>query len=246
MPGPVTGPGGAAPLVGVSSYLVQARWGPWDQRAALVPDTYVRWLRRAGNQVALLPPADPAAAGAALARVDALVVPGGPDVGPVHYGAAPDPHTRADGPERDHWELALVRAALAAGKPVLGICRGAQLLNVALGGGLEQHLPDRLGHTEHSGTPGRFGRHEVRTRPGTLLGRLLPGSVDVATYHHQAVGRLGRGLEAAAHSADDVIEAVELPGARFVLGVQWHPEADEDLRLARALAEAARGLAATG
>ncbi|MGW6704023.1 gamma-glutamyl-gamma-aminobutyrate hydrolase family protein [Streptomyces sp. NPDC054956] len=231
----------AGPLIGVSTYREQARWGAWDQPADLVPHGYTRWLRAGGALVGLLPPADPALAAAAIARVDALVVPGGPDVEPARYGAARDPRTGRPSAARDDWELALIAAALDRGIPLLGICRGAQLLNVALGGTLEQHVPDRVGHEAHSGRPGAFGSHTVSPVPGTLLAALLPDPVEVATYHHQAVATLGTGLRACAHAADDTVEAVELPGSPFVLGVQWHPEATDDLRLSRALTTAARG-----
>jgi len=234
-----------APLIGVSTYLESSvRWGVWRQPAALLPTGYHRLVQRAGGLAALLPPDDaPGAAAAAVARLDALVIAGGPDVEPVRYGAAPAPETGPPARERDAWELALIDAALAAGLPLLGICRGMQLLNVALGGTLVQHLEG------HTGPPGVFGAHTVTVVPGTGLARVLsgPGAADavevsVPTYHHQAVDRLGEGLVACAHAGDGTVEAVELPGAAaWTLGVQWHPEADtgEDVRVMRALVSAA-------
>ncbi|MDG9706009.1 gamma-glutamyl-gamma-aminobutyrate hydrolase family protein [Streptomyces sp. DH37] len=235
-----------APLIGVSTYLEPSvRWGVWDQPAALLPTGYHRLVQRAGGLAALLPPdGAPGAAAAAVARLDGLVVAGGPDVEPVRYGARPHPRTGPPARERDAWELALIDAALAAGVPLLGVCRGMQLLNVALGGTLVQHLEG------HTGPPGVFGTHTVTPVPGTELARVLGGegpgeavrAVAVPTYHHQAVGRLGRGLAVCARADDGTVEAVELPGApAWTLGVQWHPEADDtgDLRVMRALVSAA-------
>lgn len=143
-----------------------------------------------------------------------------------------------DSPERDVWESALLRAALAAGMPLLGICRGMQVLNVVCGGTLVQHLPDVVCPDVHAGSPGRYGEHKVRPVPGTLLGGLLPESeLTVPTFHHQAVDRLGDGLRVSAHAPDGTVEALEGPG--FTLGVQWHPEQGEDLRVMQALVRAA-------
>lgn len=225
----------ARPLIGVSTYLESgARWGVWELEAALLPAAYPRLVQRAGGLTAMLPPDAPERAAAAVARIDGLVIAGGPDVDPARYGAECSPLTGPPAPERDAWELALVEAALAAGVPLLGICRGMQLLNVALGGTLVQHLD---GHAEVVGV---FGRHPVKPVPGTLYGGLVPEEVTVATYHHQAVERLGEGLVPSAYAADGTVEAVELPADRgWVLGVQWHPERDEDPRVMRALVEAA-------
>ncbi|MGP3980346.1 gamma-glutamyl-gamma-aminobutyrate hydrolase family protein [Streptomyces sp. KR80] len=232
------------PLIGISTYLESSvRWGVWHQPAALLPAGYHRLVQRAGGLAAMLPPDDPAAAGTAVARLDGMVIAGGPDVEPVRYGAAPHPETGPPARERDAWELALIEAALAAGKPLLGICRGMQLLNVALGGTLVQHLPEAIGNDDHCGAPGVFARHGVKPVPGTRLGEVLPETVSVPTYHHQAVDRLGRGLLACAYAEDGTLEAVELTdGDGFVLAVQWHPEAGEDLRVMEALVAAARSL----
>ncbi|MEU8892010.1 gamma-glutamyl-gamma-aminobutyrate hydrolase family protein [Streptomyces sp. NPDC048442] len=226
------------PLVGVSTYLEQSvRWGVWELPAALVPAGYPRLVQASGGSAVLLPPDDPAYAAQVVARLDALVIAGGPDVEPVRYGAERDPRTGPPAGRRDAWELALIRAALDDGTPLLGICRGMQLLNVALGGTLVQHLD---GHTRAVGT---FGEHPVTPVPGTRYAAVVPGPDTVPTYHHQAVDRLGDGLVVSAYAADGTVEAVELPGATWALGVQWHPEMGRDLRVMQALvaAAAARG-----
>ncbi|MFE9625445.1 gamma-glutamyl-gamma-aminobutyrate hydrolase family protein [Streptomyces sp. NPDC006527] len=221
-------------MIGVSTYLESgARWGVWELEAALLPAGYPRLVQAAGGLAAMLPPDDPAYAAEAVARLDGLVIAGGPDVEPARYGAEPDPRTGPPARERDAWELALIDAALAARVPLLGICRGMQLLNVARGGTLVQHLD---GHAE---VVGLFGRHTVKPVPGTLYGGLVPEETSVPTYHHQSVDRLGTGLTASAYAADGTVEAVELPSAGWVLGVQWHPEMGEDPRVMRGLVRAA-------
>ncbi|MBK3631044.1 gamma-glutamyl-gamma-aminobutyrate hydrolase family protein [Streptomyces sp. MBT49] len=225
---------GVGPLIGVTTYLEpRARWNVWELDAALLPVGYPRLVQRAGGLAAMLPPDSPEHAAAAVARLDGLVIAGGPDVEPVRYGAEPDPRTGPPARERDTWELALIEAALAADVPLLGICRGMQLLNVALGGTLVQHID---GHAE---VVGAFGTHPVEPVPGTRYAGAVPEETSVPAYHHQAVDRLGSGLVPSAHAADGTVEAVELPSARWVLGVQWHPEMDQDVRVMRALVEAA-------
>jgi putative glutamine amidotransferase len=221
------------PLIGISTYLeAGARWGVWELEAALLPAGYPRLVQRAGGLAAMLPPDAPEHAAATVARLDGLVIAGGPDVEPVRYGAAPEPRTGPPARARDAWELALIEAALAARVPLLGICRGMQLLNVALGGTLVQHID---GHAE---MPGVFGRHPVKPVPGTVYGDIAPEETSVPTFHHQAVDRLGAGLLPSAYATDGTVEAVELPGEHWVLGVQWHPEMGEDLRVMRALVKA--------
>ncbi|MEV5146304.1 gamma-glutamyl-gamma-aminobutyrate hydrolase family protein [Streptomyces sp. NPDC052727] len=223
------------PLIGVSTYLESGvRWGVWELDAVLLAAGYPRLVQRAGGLAALLPPDAPEHAGAAVARLDGLVIAGGPDVDPARYGAERSPRTGPPAPERDAWELALIDAALAAGVPLLGVCRGMQLLNVARGGTLVQHLD---GHAEVVGV---FGEHPVKPVPGTLYAEIVPEELTVPTYHHQAVERLGEGLVPSAYAADGTVEAVELPADRgWALGVQWHPEMGEDLRVMAALVAAA-------
>jgi len=228
------------PLIGITTYQEAARWGVWIREAALLATAYPRSVERGGGVPVLLPPPESLdGVEVLLSRLDGLVFAGGPDVEPARYGE--EPHERTGVPDlpRDRWEAALLRAALEAGKPFLAVCRGMQLLNVVQGGTLVQHLPDEVGHEGHQPQQGRFSRHRVRTAPGSLVGRLLGGLVDVPTYHHQAVRHLGRDLVPVAWAGDEVVEAVEVRGHRFGLGVQWHPEEDGDLRLFEALAEAA-------
>ncbi|MGA5699383.1 gamma-glutamyl-gamma-aminobutyrate hydrolase family protein [Peterkaempfera bronchialis] len=230
------------PLIGITTYLERARWGVWEQSAALLPAAYPALVQAAGGLAVLLPPDDPGRAPSVAARLDGLVVAGGPDIAPDRYGAEPHPRTAATAPERDAWESALIRAAAAARLPLLGVCRGMQLLNVVRGGTLVQHLPEAVGHRGHCPTPGVFARHPVRPVPGTALAALLPeAELAVPTYHHQAVDRLGSGLRVCARAADGTVEALEGDGPGFLLGVQWHPERDGDLRVVRALVAAAGG-----
>lgn len=222
------------PLIGITTYVEEStRYGVWDLPTSLVPTGYYELVQASGGTAVLLPPDEPETAAEVLSRVDGLVVAGGPDVDPVHYGAARDPRTGAPATVRDHWELALIAAALDAGTPLLGICRGMQALNVALGGTLIQHID---GHVD---TPGATSWHPVRPVPGTRYAELVPEEADVPTYHHQAVDRLGRGLIASAYALDGTVEAIELPDrSRWVLGVQWHPERDKDTRVMASLIEA--------
>ncbi|GFH76312.1 MULTISPECIES: gamma-glutamyl-gamma-aminobutyrate hydrolase family protein [Streptomyces] len=222
------------PLIGVSTYLEdEAGWGVWTMPAALLPAGYPALVRAAGGLVAMLPPDAPERAGAVVARVDGLVIAGGPDVEPARYGAERDPRTGPPAPARDAWELALIDAALSLGTPLLGICRGMQLLNVALGGTLVQHLDG------HTGGTGVFGSHPVKPVPGSRYAAAVPEESVVPAYHHQCVDELGRGLSVSAQADDGTVEAIETAGEPWVLGVQWHPEMGEDTRVMRALVEAA-------
>jgi putative glutamine amidotransferase len=213
------------PRIGVTTYREPARWGVWDEPADLLPASYAAAIRSAGGIAMLLPPAPAEHATFALDGVDGLLVAGGADVDPARYGAARDPHTGAARSDRDDWELALVHAALARDLPLLAVCRGMQVLNVALGGDLVQHLPDTTGTDLHCPVVGRHGRHEVDLADGSLLAGIAGTRAEIATYHHQAVGRLGADLVATGWAQDGVVEAVEAPTRGWVVGVQWHPEA---------------------
>jgi putative glutamine amidotransferase len=223
----------------------QARWGVWDQRVALLPYSYTQAVSRAGGIPLILPP-DPAVTtdpSQLLDRIDALLLAGGCDIDPSTYGGDPDGIAGGTTPERDRFEAALARAALQRDMPVLGVCRGMQMLNVALGGGIEQHLPDRVGHEEHRHTPGVFADHSVRIEPGTLAERVVGRTnVGVTSHHHQGIDGLGDGLVATGWSEEDeeVIEAIEAPAHAFALGVLWHPEEDEASRVIGALVEQVR------
>jgi putative glutamine amidotransferase len=233
------------PRIGLSAYRDPAAWGVWNEPADLLPASYADAVARAGGVALLLPGPDigdrDVAAGAALDGVHGLALAGGADLDPARYGAPRDPHTGPARPERDAWEAALARAALDRAMPILAICRGLQVLNVVLGGDLVQHLPDVVGHDGHCPTRGRHGRHEVRTAPGSKVAALLGPHADVATYHHQAAGRLGAGLVATGWAADGTVEAIEHTGAPWVVGVQWHPEVHDGGRVfAGFVAECAR------
>jgi putative glutamine amidotransferase len=254
------------PVIGLSAYAEQARWAAWDSPAVLLPLAYAEQVAAAGGIPVLLPPA--AGIGAVTARLDGLVLTGGGDIDPAAYRAEPHPLTNRVSQQRDQAELELLAAGLAGGLPVLGICRGLQILNVACGGTLHQHLPDVPGLdglAAHTPAPGRYGSHPVRISPGSKLAEILAPADGadgpdangqgtwqraVPTSHHQAIDRLGDGLTATAWAADGVIEAVELgmvsPGQHpFVLAVQWHPETGDDPSLFRALIAAASGRSAT-
>ncbi|MEV5830142.1 gamma-glutamyl-gamma-aminobutyrate hydrolase family protein [Spirillospora sp. NPDC052242] len=230
------------PLIGVTACQEPARWGMWVREAALLPVAYPRWVERAGAVPVLLPPAASLRGVDALVeRLDGIVLAGGGDVDPELYGAERHPETDPPQPQRDRFELALARAVVDADVPFLAICRGLQILNVARGGTLVQHLPEAVGHEGHAPVRGRMGSHAVRIAPNSVLGKVLGESAEVPTLHHQAVGRLGKGLAAVAWADDQVVEAAELQGHRFGVAVQWHPEEGEDGRLFEALVSAARG-----
>jgi gamma-glutamyl-gamma-aminobutyrate hydrolase PuuD len=228
--------------IGLTTYVEDARWGVWAERAALLPSTYVATVAAAGALPVLLPPLVPgdvdAAATEAMAGIDGLVLTGGSDVDPGRYDATAHAATDPPQPDRDAWELALLRAALVADRPVLAVCRGIQLLNVAQGGTLHQHLPDVLGRGAHRPELGAYAHLTVSVERDSRLAAIVGEAPEVHCHHHQAIDRLGDGLEVCARAADGTIEAVELPGPRFVLGVQWHPEEDGDDRLFQALVDA--------
>jgi putative glutamine amidotransferase len=234
------------PVIGICTALEQARWGRWDRRAALLALEYITAVQAAGGLVLLIPP-DPLLAEDAdemLERIDGLMLAGGADVDPSSYGAERHPETKHTVPERDRCEISLVRGAYERDIPVLGICRGMQLLNVALGGTLRQHLPDVVGHEEHRRNPGSFENsdHDVILEEGSLAERAARERIHgTKSHHHQGVDEIGEGLVVTGVSTlDDLPEAIEAPSRRFVLGVQWHPEADEKSRVVGALVDQAR------
>jgi gamma-glutamyl-gamma-aminobutyrate hydrolase PuuD len=218
------------PRIGLSTYLEVASWGPWTRPAALVGQVYLDAVTRAGGTPLLLPPVGTDES--VVAALDGLLLIGGADITPAAYGAEPHPETILTRPDRDEHERRLLSAAINRGLPVLGICRGAQLITVARGGTVRQHLPDELGHDGHRPAAAVFGSTPVRTRPGSVVAEILGGQATVPCYHHQGLSPQGTDLEPSAWAEDGLVEAVELPGNRRLLGVQWHPEEDpDDLRL---------------
>ena len=240
---------GSRPVLGLTTYLQQAQTGVWDVRASFLPAIYFEGVAMAGGIAVLLPPqpVDADIVERVLDGLDAVIITGGCDVDPAGYGQQPHPATDepvGDNRLRDAWEFGLLKGALGRGIPVLGICRGAQVVNVALAGTLHQHLPDVLGHTRHQQGNAVFATSSVRTVPGTRLAALIGESSNAQCYHHQAIDRLGEGLIISAQDDDGVIEAVEIDRAthpdKWVLAVQWHPEERlDDLRLFAAVVEAA-------
>jgi putative glutamine amidotransferase len=234
------------PLIGICAALEPARWSVWELPAVLLPADYLVAIQRAGGLPLMIAPDEALAEnpGELLDRLDGLILAGGCDIDPSAYGASPEEHTFGTVPLRDRTELALAREAVARDLPLLGICRGMQLLNVARGGSLIQHLPDHLGHEEHRRTPGTFegSEHDVTIDPGTRAADAIgEAHHEVKSHHHQAIDRLGEGLVISGRSTlDELPEAIELPDRRFTLGVQWHPEADGSSRVIAALVERAR------
>lgn len=233
------------PVIGISAASEQARFGPWDVPAILQPRSYADAVQRAGGLALLLPPDEAASEhpNEVLDHVDALLVAGGVDVHPDNYGAEPHPETRYADRHRDRFEIRLSRRAVERGLPLLGVCRGMEVLNVALGGTLEQHLPDRVGDERHRPVPGEFTEHDVRLEPDSLAARAVGAErLTVKSHHHQGIAELAEALEASGFSDDDgEIEALELPDHRFALGVLWHPEEDPADRVISALVNAADG-----
>jgi putative glutamine amidotransferase len=232
------------PVIGIPGPTVAARWGPWEDLALVVPTGYLRAVHDAGGVSLVLAPGQPAHPGALLDLVDGVLLIGGTDVDPRSYGEVPHAETDPPAPDRDAFELALAREAIARDLPLLAVCRGMQLLNVACGGTLVQHLPDRVGHTGHRRTVGSFADadHEVRLAPGSLAARVAGEERHrVMSHHHQAVGGVGDGLVVSGWDVpEEVPEAIERPGSSFVLGVQWHPEEDPESPVIGALVAAAR------
>jgi putative glutamine amidotransferase len=232
--------GSSRPNIGVTAATERVSYGVWKEVPAIIsPARYVEAVQRAGGRPILLPP-DPEDAedpNGILDLLAALIVTGGAgDLNPALYDEEPHPETGPVQEERDAYELALVRGALTREMPILGICRGMQVLNVAYDGSIEQHLPDVLGHEEHRHTLGTFADHEVRLDPGSLAARAAGSeSMPVKSHHHQGIKEVGRGLKVTGWAEDDVVEALEDPSCRFVLGVLWHPEEDENSQLIKAL-----------
>jgi putative glutamine amidotransferase len=230
----------AKPVIGITTYVVPARWSYWDLEAALVPAAYVQAVEAAGGRPLLVPPSKDGLE-ETLDSFDGLVFSGGSDLDPTLYGQ--DSHEQTSGVirTRDEAELALLSGALERDMPVLAICRGSQVLNVARGGDLVQHLPEIVGHEEHKNDPpGVFADHDVDLLTGTKVQDLLGDRAPVKSHHHQGLGRLGEGLREAARAEDGSVEAIEDPSRRFAIGVLWHPEAGEDFALFQALVEEAR------
>ena len=227
------------PVVGITTYVEEAAWGHWRLPAALIPQMYVEMVERAGARPLLVPPSEDGVE-ETLDALDGLLLSGGADLDPAVYGAETHPATNGTRPARDRAELALLQGALARDLPVLAVCRGSQVLNVARGGDLLQHLPEVVGHEEHRAQLGAFSDHEVRIEEGSRLASLVGERMPVKSSHHQGFGRVGDGLRGVAWADDGTLEAVEDPARRFALGVLWHPEAGEDMRLFEALVAEAR------
>jgi putative glutamine amidotransferase len=233
------------PVVGICAAIERVRWATWDVVVTMAPQTYATAVQAAGAMAVILPP-DPAVSAdpdRLLGRIDALLLAGGSDVDPASYGAEPAPETAGARQERDSFELALLRRALERDMPSLGICRGMQMLNVACGGTIDQHLPDRLGGEEHHReVAGVFSDHEVQITAGSLAERAAGRTLaNVKSHHHQGVERLGDGLTVTGRSlSDDVVEAIEIPDRSYALGVLWHPEEDMESNVIGSLVEAAR------
>jgi putative glutamine amidotransferase len=225
--------------VGITTYVEAASWGPWQLPAALIPYDYVRAIEHAGARPLLVPPSEHGVE-ETLDALDGILFSGGADLDPEVYGAEAHPETNGVRPERDSAELALLEAALARDMPVLAVCRGVQVMNVARGGDLVQHLPDLVGNESHREVKGTFSEHPVRIEDGSKLGAVLGDRAPVKSSHHQGLGRVGEGLREVAWADDGTIEGVEDPGRRFAVGVLWHPEAGEDWKLFEALVAEAR------
>jgi len=229
---------GVRPVIGITTYAQEATWGGWTEPAAFTPLAYVRAVEHAGGRPLLVPPSNDAI-DETLDALDGVIFSGGGDLDPETYGADAHPETGEINPERDSAELALLQAALARDMPVLAVCRGSQVLNVARGGDLVQHLPEIVGHDRHRHTEPVMADHEVAVETDSKLGSILGDRAPVKSSHHQGFGKLGEGLREAAWAEDGTIEALEDPTHRFAVGVLWHPEEGEDYALFKALVEEA-------
>lgn len=228
--------------VGILAAVEQVRWGAWDETVVMVSRSYATAVQATGALALVLPPDDAAAKApdALLDRVDALILAGGSDVDPASYGARPHSETSGSRAERDRFELGLVHRALERELPLLGVCRGMQMLCVAVGGTIVQHLPDVVGHEDHRTTPGSFGSHAVRLEPSSRVARAVGAErLEVKSHHHQGVDELGLAVASGWSASDGIVEAVELPDHRFALGVLWHPEEEVGSRIVHALVDAA-------
>ena len=227
------------PLIGITSYAEEIRWGVWTEEAALVPLAYVRAVEHAGGRALVVPPTEDGL-DETLDALDGVIFSGGGDLDPSLYDAQPHPETDAPREARDAAEMRMLQAALDRDMPVLAICRGSQVLNVARGGDLVQHLPDEVGHERHKHEPGSFSDHEVEVEAGSRLGALVGDRAPVKSHHHQGYGRIGDGLREVAWAEDGIVEGLEDPAKRFAVGVLWHPEEGEDFALFKGLVEEAR------
>jgi len=228
------------PIIGITGELEAARWGNWIREAVVSPVSYARAVERAGGTPVILPPVPASSVPVLIAGLNGLVLTGGRDVDPSLYDEAPHAQTDVPDHRRDRFELILTRAAIEADLPFLAIGRGLHILNVARGGTLTQHLPDRLGSESHKPDPVKLTIHDVQISAASKLGRVLGATAQVPAAHHQAIDRIGGGLLTVAWTPDQVVEAVELQGHKFGLGVQWHPEEGDDARIFEALVAAAR------
>ncbi len=230
----------ARSLIGITGQFEAAHWGDWVREAVLSPLAYTRAVERTGGTPVILPPVPADSVARLVAGLDGFVFTGGADVSPALYGAAPHEQTEPPDRRRDRFEMSLIRAVIDAGLPFLAIGRGLHVLNVARGGSLVQHLPDEVGHSRHAPDRVKMTQHGVHFNEDSATGKLLGARAQVPALHHQAVRRPGEDLVTVAWADDQVIEAVELPGRPFAIGVQWHPEEGDDLRLFEALIEAAQ------
>jgi len=227
------------PIIGITTYRETASWGVWRRPADLLGAGYADAVLAAGGAPLLVPPLAESALDV-LGALDGLVLAGGADIDPSRYGAVADPSTGAPRPDRDETELRLAAACLETGIPLIAICRGMEVLNVALGGDLVQHLPDVEGTAPHRGADGVFSERALAVDPTSLLGSVVGAELDVHCYHHQGIGRIGTGLRAVAWSEDGLVEALEVEGATaFLIAVQSHPEESADRRLFARLVQAA-------